>query len=50
MERLSGELRQLELRVFGKEVSRYEEISRLAINSVEALIAVSAVRDSLYGG
>ena len=47
LSRLTEELRNIELKIFRKEIERYEEISKSSINAAEALSAIQQIRDSL---
>jgi len=47
---LTPELRDIERRIFSKEVKRYEEISSIAINNAEALKLISDLEIRFLGG
>ncbi len=47
LKKLAEELRYIELKIFKKELERYEEISKSSINAAEALLAIQKVKNDL---
>ncbi|GAI57555.1 unnamed protein product [marine sediment metagenome] len=46
---LPQELREMEWKIFEKEVTRYEEIAGIAINNAEALNTLYNMKNVLFG-
>lgn len=47
---LPPELRELELKIFEKELRRYEDIAKIAINNAEAIKLIYEIKSKLVGG
>lgn len=47
LKKLTEELRNLELKIFNKELERYEEISRSSINAAEAILEIQKIKNDL---
>lgn len=47
LKKLTEELKNIELKIFQKELERYEEISKSSINVAEALLAIQKIRNDL---
>lgn len=48
-ENIPSDLRSIELKIFKKELERYEEISKVAINDSEALDTLNKIKKKIWG-
>jgi len=49
LDSLPSELKRIEYDIFMKEIGRYQEIAKIAVNNVDVFSQIYDLREKLYG-